>query len=101
MAVDADGKKIASTVVSVSGDQVLTIGFAGKMKIYPKTDCTPCPIKPTVKAGDEVQVPWVGSFTTTKVQKVDEKMGRVWCEDPYSDDPMVVPFGDVTNGLAL
>lgn len=101
VAAKADGKTVAATVVCVSGDQVLTIGFAGKMKIYPKSDCTPCPVKPDVKTGDEVQVPWVGSFTSTTVQKVDAENGRVWCDDPYSDDPMVVPFGDVLTGLTL
>ena len=101
VAANNEGKTVAATVISVAGDQVLTIGFAGKMKVYAKSDCTPCPIKPSVKAGDKIQVPWVGSFTETTVEKVDAEMGRVWCDDPYSDDPMVVPFGDVVTGLAL
>lgn len=101
VAVKTDGKTKAATIVRVSGDKVLTLGFAGKMAVYSKSDCTPCPIKPSVKTGDEVQVPWVGSFTTTTVQKVDNEKGRVWCDDPYSDDPMVVAFGDVMTGLAI
>lgn len=91
----------AATIISISGDKVLTLGFAGKMAMYDKSDCTPIGVIPNVKAGDEVQVPWVGKFVNTKVVKVDEKMGRVWVEDPYSDDPMVIPFGDVTTGLNI
>ncbi|UKN03221.1 hypothetical protein K6119_06795 [Paracrocinitomix mangrovi] len=101
VAAKADGKVKAATVIAVSGDKVLTIGFAGKMAVYPKADCTPVPVKPNVKAGDAVQAPWVGSFVNTKVVKVDAAMGRVWCEDPYSDDPMVIPFGDVATGLSV
>lgn len=97
---DGDKYKLA-TVVSVGGDKVLTIGFAGVMKVYSKGDCTAIEIKPNVKAGDVVQAPWVGSFVNTKVVKVDTKNARVWCDDPYSDDPMVIPFGDVTTGLDI
>lgn len=90
-----------ATIVKVSGDKVLTIGFAGVMKVYAKSDCTPIPIIPTCKAGDQVQVPWVGTFKNTKVQKVDSKNGRIWCDDPFSKDPLIVPFGDVITGLDI
>ena len=48
-----------------------------------------------------VQAPWVGTYKNLKVEKVDAKMGRVWVDDPYSDKPMVVAFGDITSGLAI
>ncbi|HNQ67456.1 MAG TPA: hypothetical protein PKN32_03690 [Bacteroidales bacterium] len=101
VAVKKDGGYILATIVKVSGNKVLTIGWAGAMKIYDKADCVALDIKPNVKAGDDVQAPWVGKFVNTKVVKVDAKFGRVWCDDPYSDDPMVVPFGDVTTGLDI
>lgn len=101
VAANNGSKTVAATIVSVNGDDILTIGFAGKMTTYSKADCTPCPVIPNVKAGDEVQVPWVGSFTNSTVEKVDAENGRVWCTDPYGDDPMIVPFGDVLTGLAL
>jgi hypothetical protein len=91
----------AATIISVTGDKVLTIGFGGKMAMYNKADCTPVTVAPNVKEGDAVQAPWVGTFVNTKVVKVDKLMGRVWCEDPYSEDPMVIPFGDVTTGLPI
>jgi hypothetical protein len=91
----------SATVIKVSGDKVLTIGFGGKMAVYSKADCTPVNVKPVVKVGDMVQAPWVGTYKNLKVEKVDTKMGRVWVDDPYSDDPMVIPFGDVTTGLDI
>ena len=91
----------AATIVNVSGDKVLTIGFAGRMAIYNKSDCTPIEVIPNVKKGDNVQAPWVGKFVNTKVIKVDKKMGRVWVEDPYSKEPLIIPFGDVTSGLTI
>ncbi len=90
-----------TTVVKVSGEKVLTIGFAGKMKVYSKSDCFPIVIKPELKEGDLVQIPWVGKFINSRVQKVDTKNGRVWCDDPYSKEPLVVPFGNVTSGLDI
>ncbi len=89
------------TVIKVSGDKVLTSGFAGKMKVYNKSDCTPIEIKPNVKAGDKVQIPWVGTFKNSKVQKVDAKNGRVWCDNPFSKEPLVIAFGNVTSGLEI
>lgn len=91
----------AATVISVSGDKVLTLGFAGKMAMYAKSECTPLPVVPNVKVGDVVQAPWVGTFKSVKVQKVDKVMGRVWTDDPFSDDPMVIPFGDIATNLPI
>jgi hypothetical protein len=91
----------AATVVKVSGEKVLVIGFAGQMNVYAKADCFPVVVKPTVKVGDMVQAPWTGKYKNLKVEKIDAKMGRVWVDDPYSDDPLVVPFGDITSGLDI
>lgn len=88
-------------VISISGSKVLAMLWSGSMKIFDKSDCIAVAIKPNVKVGDEVQAPWVGTFVNTKVVKIDQKNGRVWCEDPYSDDPMVIPFGDVTTELDI
>lgn len=99
VAVKEDTKYTHATVIKVSGDKVLTIGFAGKMKVCKKSDCVPIPVKLNVKAGDAVQVPWVGTFKNSKVQKVDAKNGRVWCDNPFGKDPLIVPFGSVLTGL--
>jgi hypothetical protein len=91
----------AATIIAVSGDKVLTCGFAGKMAMYSKSECTAVPVVPNVKVGDVVQAPWVGTFKSVKVQKVDKAMGRVWTDDPFSDEPMVIPFGDIATNLPI
>lgn len=101
VAAKEDSKVKNVTVIRVEGDQVLTIGWGGSMKIYAKADCTPVPVIPNVKAGDAVQAPWVGSYVNTTVEKVDAVNGRVWCDDPYSDDPMAIPYGDVATDLVI
>ncbi|HOE39769.1 MAG TPA: hypothetical protein PLG05_09725 [Bacteroidales bacterium] len=101
VAVKVDNDYKVATIVNVSGDKVLTIGWAGSMKIYDKNDCVALDVIPNVKIGDEVQAPWVGKFVKTKVVKVDKKFGRVWCDDPYSDDPMIVPFGNIATTLDI
>lgn len=88
-----------ATIVKVSGDKVLTIGFAGFMKVYSKSECIPIPNKISVNVGDEVYAPWVGKFVKTKVEKIDGKFGRIHCDDPYSDKPLIVPFGTVLKEL--
>ena len=90
---------VLATIVKVSGDKVLTIGFAGFMKVYPKSDCKPIPNRISLKVGDEVYAPWVGKFTKTTVLKIDEKFARIHCKDPYSDKPLIVPFGTVLKDL--
>lgn len=101
VAIKEDGRYKKGTIVKVSGEKVLTIDWKGMMQIYDKADCIPINIIPTVKKGDAVQTPLPAFiFGNTTVEKVDAKMGRVWCTDPYGGT-MVVPFGDVTTGLDI
>lgn len=103
VAVLAGTRWLKATVIAVSGDQVLTIGFAGKMAVYPKSACRPVPIVPEVSAGDRVQVPYVGSFVNGVVKTVDPKIGRVFAEIEWGGKKreVAVPFGDVMTGLVI
>jgi len=93
-----DGDKWNSVqIVKVAGEKVLTIGFAGKMKVYAKADCKPVPIVPNVKVGDKVQAVFVGSFGEYTVKKVDAKIGRVFVEQFSSDK--AIPYGQVAPTL--
>ncbi|MBC7861458.1 MAG: hypothetical protein IAF38_00705 [Bacteroidia bacterium] len=102
VAVSKDGEFKDATIINVSGEKILVKGFGGVMYTADKSACTPIDIKPSVKAGDDVQTPWAsGSYYNTKVIKVDAKMGRVWVKDKFGDEPRVVEFGSVTKGLAI
>ncbi len=87
------------SVVKVSGEKVMIFDAMHKIKVVSKADCKAIEVKPTCKVGDEVMAPWVGKFVKTKVQKIDTKYGRVYVKDPYSDKPLIVPFGAVTTSL--
>lgn len=86
-------------VVKASGDKVMVYDAMYKISVINKADCKAVEVKPTCKAGDEVMAPWVGTFKKTKVLKVDAKFGRVYVKDPFSDKPLIVPFGTVTAAL--
>jgi hypothetical protein len=88
-------------VVGVAGDKVLVIGFAGRMSVQPKANVVPVPIKPAVKAGEEVWVPQIGSFGKAKVDKVDAAIGRVWVTYTWGgkEKKAAIAFGDVAKGL--
>jgi len=103
VAVLSGTRWLKATVISVSGGQVLTIGFAGKMAVYPQAACRPVPIVPIVQAGDPVQVPYVGSFVNGVVKSVDPKIGRVFVEIDWAGKKkdVAVPFGNVMTGLVI
>lgn len=90
-------------VIRIEGDKLLGKAFAGKLKVVKKADCTPVPLQVDVKAGDEVQVPHLGSFTKGTVKSYDQKNGRVITEIEFAGEPkeIAVPVGDVMTGLAI
>jgi len=88
-------------VIRVEGDKVLALGFAGRVAVMDKSNCTPLPVKPSVKAGDNVHVPIVGSFKPGVVKKVDERIGRVFVDAEFGGktSEYIVAFGDVATHL--
>lgn len=86
-------------VIRVAGGKVFTIGFAGKMKVYDRTDCTSIPLVPSVNVGEIVKVPYVGSFTDATVTKVDSKIGRVFVTIKSTNKEAAIAFGDVAKSL--
>lgn len=94
VAVNDGASKKKAQVIRVAGDKVLTMGFAGSMKAYDKSACTPVPVKPGVKAGDKVKAPIYGSFQNVTVTKVDNRNGRVFVK-PETGDEKAIAFGDV------
>lgn len=97
IAAKEESRYVSVQIVKIAGDKVLTIGFAGKMKVFAKSDCIPAPLIPDVKKGDKVQAVFVGSFSEATVKKVDEKYGLVYV-DQY-DKEVALPFGEVIKSL--
>ncbi len=98
---DADGKYKNWQIVSMQGDKVLCIGFAGKMAMFNKADVTPMQVVPNVKAGDKVQAPWVGTIKNCTVKSVNKEYGRVVVKFDAFPDDYFIPYGDVTTGLDI
>jgi hypothetical protein len=82
-------------VINVAGDKIFATGFAGKVKLVNRGDCTPVPIKPQVKAGDKVQAAIFGSFTGAMVVSVDEKLGKVVIKAKGQSEEKTIDFGKV------
>ncbi|MBK7130574.1 MAG: hypothetical protein IPM74_09460 [Crocinitomicaceae bacterium] len=85
----------AATIIKVSGDKVLTCGFAGKMKVYSKADCKVVPRVPDVKPGDKVWAITSVSFNEATVVKVDKKLGVVFVKANETEYP--VSYGEITK----
>ena len=98
-----DGASVKKfTIINVSGDKVLAKGFAGSMKILERSNCTPLKVTNSVKVGDRVQAPWVGTFKDGIVKELKSEFGRAVVEfDGLKDKLYVVPLGDITTGLVL
>lgn len=82
-------------VIRVAGDRVFVIGFAGRLKLLNKADCTPVPIKPQVKAGDKVSAVIHASFTNATVVSVDQKLGKVVVKQDGQSEEKAIDFGKV------
>jgi hypothetical protein len=82
-------------VISIAGDKVFAIGFAGRLKLLNKADCTPVPIKPQVKTGDKVRAVIHASFIDATVVSVDEKLGKVVVKQDGQTAEKATDFGKV------
>jgi hypothetical protein len=83
-------------VIKVIGDKVILTGFLGRLSIHDKAECLPVSIIPKVKAGNEVYVNFVSSFTKATVKEVDKKIGRVFTEEGDA-----IAFGDLITPVQL
>ncbi|WP_027000341.1 hypothetical protein [Eisenibacter elegans] len=85
-------------VIANDGQQVLTLGFAGRMKTYPRKDCKTIPQIVKVQPGDKVQAVFVGNFRPAEVVSVDERLGVVFVKFEHSPKESPVSFGQISKG---
>jgi hypothetical protein len=95
VAKDEEGRGIEVLLVQESGDKWLTRKFAGRVAAYDKKDLVPIPVKPALKAGQLVQVPWVGMMYKGKVKKVTGTKVEVAVEGIATKEPVVTSMGQV------
>ena len=91
-----NGDYIRVIATNITGDKVLTIGFAGKMAVYKKANCYTLPIRPDLKKGDKVFIPFVGTFQEATVEKVNKDIGRVFTKNSWGNKAAIA-YGDVTT----
>jgi len=95
VAKDGEGRPIEVLLLQDSGDKWLARKFAGRVAAFEKKDLTPMPIKPVLKPGMTVQVPWVGMMYKGKVKKVSGTKVEVAVEGIATKDPVVTSLGQV------
>ncbi len=88
-------------LLNVSGDKVLTSGWGGTIKVLTKSDCTPVPLKNTLKAGDTIYAAPIGSFQKATVVSVDDTKGRVKANYEFagSTEEGNFPFGQILTAM--
>ena len=101
VAIKAGSSYKHGILVSKADGKVLTVGFAGRMSVDNEADVTALPVAPSVKKGDKVWIPFVGSFREAEVQKVDAKIGRVFVKFEFAgkDKEQAIAFGNVATAL--
>lgn len=94
-------KKDKLILLNVSGDKVLTSGWAGTVKVHAKSDCTPVPLKTSVKAGDTIYAAPLGSFQKATVISVDATKGKVKASYEFagSNEEDNFPFGQILTTM--
>ncbi len=92
---------INETIIRQEGDQVLTIGWAGRMAVRAAADVAGVPVKPTVAEGDTVWVPVIGTYNEGTVVSINEEYGEVTVEYEWagSTSEEAIPYGDILTEL--
>ncbi|HEY6560363.1 MAG TPA: hypothetical protein VI072_23930 [Polyangiaceae bacterium] len=90
-------------VANQANGKLLTLGFAGRMRVFGKADCENVPLRVAVKPGDDVYVPIVGAFTAARVARVEPRIGRLWAKYDFGgqEKEEAFAFANVATTLAL
>lgn len=95
-----DGRQVIVLLVSENGDKWLARKFSGRVATFPKDELQPIPLKPSLKVGQQVVVPYVGMMYQGKVKKVSGTRVEVAIDQGVSKEPIVSSLGQVGTALA-
>ncbi len=83
-----DGTDYTSAVLVGKADgKTLVSGWAGSLKMVNESDLVALPIKPSVKAGDKIMAPVIGTYQEVTVKEVDAKSGLIKCTYDWAGSP--------------
>ncbi len=82
-------------LVAESGDNWLVRQFSQRVRSVAKSDLRPIPLKPALKVGQAVEVPWVGQVYPAKVTKVLGTRIEVKADGAQTKEPFTVAIGQV------
>lgn len=80
-------------VLHREGADLLVLGFAGKLRRLSDAHCKPLPLAPTLKPGERVFVPVVGTFVPARVLAVDSRAGRADVSYDFGNEQKQQAFG--------
>ncbi len=73
------------TVVNVSGDKILTLGWANSLEVEEESNCKAIPSNPNASVGDTVWIAPVSTYQEGTVTEVDETNGMLLVEYTWID----------------
>ncbi|MBM4345201.1 MAG: hypothetical protein FJ100_17665 [Deltaproteobacteria bacterium] len=82
-------------LIAESGDNWLVRKFSHLVAATAKSQLRPIPLKPALKVGQLVEVPWVGQMYQGKVVKVSGTRVEVRAEGVATKEPVVASLGQV------
>lgn len=82
-------------LVGETADTWLVRQFSQRVRSVAKADLRPIPLKPSLKPGQLVEVPWIGQVYTGKVVKVSGTRVEVRAEGVQTKEPVVASLGQV------
>lgn len=95
VACQEGANRVRYTVVARADQQILGLGFAGKLAALPLAQCRALPLTFKRDEGATVIAPRLGVYLTGKIHKVDEDSGRVQVRFPigHGEEELSIPFG--------
>jgi len=94
VAIEED-QPVQVLLIAESGDKWLAKRFAGRVGVFATKDIKPIPIKPSLKTGQMVQVPWVGRMYKGKIKKINGTRVEVAVDGIATKEPVVTSLGQI------